>query len=184
MKRLVLAIALLLVLPASGAAADGGPSPGVLTGWDGVLSPDGAVRYVTLNSQGGWTNVAAVRVRGGRILRFNGVRGFYNGTKGTFGNAEWDVVGPTGRIRISGNVAELWTAEQGTGQQVSRPFPATMVMTGAIQGAFEELIRVLEHGGTTRSTAREARMTVEILVAMLASQQQGNRLVSLPLSEG
>jgi len=77
MKRLVLAVALLLVLPASGAAADGGPSPGVLSGWDGVLSPNGAVRYVTLNSQGGWTNVAAVRVRGGRILNFNGVRGFY-----------------------------------------------------------------------------------------------------------
>ena len=42
------------------------------------------------------------------ITYANGVRGFYNGTKGTFGNAEWDVVGPTGRIRISGNVAELW----------------------------------------------------------------------------
>ena len=77
MKRLVIATVLLLVLPASGAAADGGPSPGVLTGWDGVLSPNGAVRYVTLNSQGGWTNVAAVRVHGGRILNFNGVRGFY-----------------------------------------------------------------------------------------------------------
>jgi hypothetical protein len=78
-------------------------------------------------------------------------------------------------------VAELWTREQGTGQQVSRPFPASMIMTGAIQGAFEELIQVLEQGGTTRSTARDARMTVEILVAMLASQQQGNRLVQLPL---
>jgi len=68
---------LLLVLPASGAAADGGPSPGVLTGWDGVLSPNGAVRYVTLSGRGGWTNVAAVRVRGGRSLNFKGVRGFY-----------------------------------------------------------------------------------------------------------
>lgn len=118
------------------------------------------------------------------ITYANGVRGFYNGTKGTFGNAEWDVVGSTGRIRISGNVAELWTTEQGTGQQVSRPFPASMIMTGAIQGAYEELISVLEHGGTTRSTARDARMTVEVLVAMLASQQQGNRLVPLPLSDG
>ena len=77
MKRLVLATVLLLVLPASAAASDGGPSPGVLTGWDGVLSPNGAVRYVTLNSRGGWTNVAAVRVRGGRVLNFNAVRGFY-----------------------------------------------------------------------------------------------------------
>lgn len=114
----------------------------------------------------------------------NGVRGFYNGTKGTFTNAEWDIVGSTGRIRISGTVAELWTTEAGTGQQVSRPFPASMVMKGALLGAFEELIRVLEHGGQTRSTPRDARMTVEILIAMLASQQQGNRLVQLPLNAG
>lgn len=116
------------------------------------------------------------------ITYANGVRGFYNGTKGTYANGEWDIVGSTGRIRISGTVAELWTTEQGTGDQVSRPFPATLIMTGAIQGALEELIHVLENGGTTRSTARDARMTVEILVGMLASQQQGNRLVSLPLS--
>src|SRR6266851_5744040 len=77
MKRLVLATVLLLALPVSSAASDGGPSPGVVTGWDGVLAPNGAVRYVTLNSQGGWTNVAAVRVRGGRVLNFNAVRGFY-----------------------------------------------------------------------------------------------------------
>lgn len=111
----------------------------------------------------------------------NGARGFYNGTKGTFENGEWDIVGSAGRIRISGTVAELWTREAGSGQPVCRPFPATMIMTGAIQGAFEELIQVLETGGTTRSTARDARMTVEILMAMLASHQQGNRLVPLPL---
>jgi predicted dehydrogenase len=113
----------------------------------------------------------------------NGVRAFYNGTKGTYTNAEWDIVGSTGRIRISGTVAELWTTEQGTGQQVARPFPASMVMKGAIQGAFEELIGVLEGRGQLRSTPRAARQTVEILVAMLASQQQGNRLVQLPLGE-
>lgn len=109
----------------------------------------------------------------------NGVRGFYNGTKGTFNNAEWDIVGATGRIRISGTVAELWTIEAGTGAQVSRPFPAAMVMKGAIQGAFEELIAVLERGGETRSTPRDARRTVEILIGMLDSQRQGNRLIAL-----
>jgi len=111
----------------------------------------------------------------------NGARGFFNGTKGTFANAEWDIVGSTGRIRISGTVAELWTTEQGTGEQVSRPFPAAMVMKGGIQGALEELIAVLERGGETRSTPRAARQTVELLIAMLASQQQGNRLIALPL---
>ena len=109
----------------------------------------------------------------------NGVRGFYNGTKGTYNNAEWDVVGATGRIRISGTVAEFWSIEQGTGAQIQRPFPAGMVMKGALLGAFEELIQVLEQGGSTRSTPRDARMTVQILIGMLDSQQQGNRLVPL-----
>lgn len=113
-------------------------------------------------------------------IRFaNGVRGFYNGTKGTFTNAEWDVVGSTGRVRISGTVAEFWTTEAATGQQVSRPFPAAMVMKGALLAAFEELIHVLEHGGTTRSTPRDARMTVAVLTGMLASQGQGCRLIPL-----
>ena len=109
----------------------------------------------------------------------NGVRGFYNGTKGTFNNAEWDIVGSTGRIRISGTVTEFWTTEAGTDEQIRRPFPATMVMKGAIQGAFEELIGVLERGGQTRSTPRDARRTVEILIGMLDSQRQGNRLIAL-----
>jgi hypothetical protein len=52
-------------------------------------------------------------------------------------------------------------------------------MKGAIQGAFEEIIDILEHGGTPRSTARDARMTVAVLLGMLASQQQGNTLVPL-----
>ena len=37
----------------------------------------------------------------------------------------------------------------------------------------------LECGGTVRSTARDARMTVAVLLGMLASQQQGNTLVAL-----
>lgn len=107
----------------------------------------------------------------------NGVRAFYNGTKGTFTNVEWDIVGATGRVRISGTVAELWTTEQGTGHQVARPFPASMVMKGALQNAFEELIAALAAGGPIRSTPRQARQTVAVLLAMLDSQQQGNRLV-------
>jgi predicted dehydrogenase len=115
----------------------------------------------------------------GFVMYANGVRGFYNGTKGTYEGVEWDVTGSDGRIRINGITAELWAREQGTGEQICRPFPATMVMKGAIQGAFEELIRVLQCGGTTRSTARDARMTVAVLLGMLESQQQGNALVAL-----
>jgi predicted dehydrogenase len=115
----------------------------------------------------------------GFIMYANGVRGFFNGTKGTYDGVEWDVTGSDGRIRINGMTAELWGKEQGTGVQICRPFPATMVMKGAIQGAFEEIIDILEHGGTPRSTARDARMTVAVLLGMLASQQRGNALIPL-----
>jgi len=65
-----------LSLVAGSAAAGGGPSPGAVTGWDGVLAPGGALRYVTLPS-GSTTAVAAVRVRTGRVERFASVRGTY-----------------------------------------------------------------------------------------------------------
>ena len=59
---------------ASAGAADGGPSPGVITGWDGVVGPSGAVRYVALEG-GGHTTVAAVLIRSGRVLRYGTVPG-------------------------------------------------------------------------------------------------------------
>ena len=57
------------------AASDGGPSPGAITGWDGVVAPGGAVRYVAL--AGTSTTVAAVRIRDGRVLRYAFLKGFY-----------------------------------------------------------------------------------------------------------
>jgi predicted dehydrogenase len=109
----------------------------------------------------------------------NGVRAFFNGAKRTPSLGEWDITGSRGRIRINGSFAELWTLNKDDGELVQRAFPATMVMTGAIQGAYEELIAALAGNGGVRSTAREARMTVAILEGILRSQQQGNRLVEL-----
>src|SRR5437868_7863340 len=76
MKRLALALSAFALWPAAAAAADGGPSPGILTGWDGVLGPGGSVRYVALQI-GNRTGVEAVRVSGGRVLRFRSVKGVF-----------------------------------------------------------------------------------------------------------
>jgi hypothetical protein len=80
MKRLAVT-SLLLVMGAiattAGAAADGGgPSPGVEWGWRGVVSPNGQVRYVAIPSSRD-TVVAAVRVHGGRVLRWTSIPGTY-----------------------------------------------------------------------------------------------------------
>jgi hypothetical protein len=77
--RLVFVLIAASALAASSAysrADGGGPSPGVSTGWDGVLSLSGKVRYVAIAS-GTETAVAQVRVRDGRVVRYGWLRGSY-----------------------------------------------------------------------------------------------------------
>ena len=78
MKTLLALVAVLAAGAAATAAAagGGGPSPGALVGWDGVRAPGGAVRYVALPA-GDWTNVVAVRVRDGRVIRWTSIRGLF-----------------------------------------------------------------------------------------------------------
>ena len=77
MRPFTIALTLLAAAWAVGAAAgDGGPAPGPVLGWGGVLAPSHAVRYVTFPS-GRDTVVAAVRVDGGRIARWRIVRGAF-----------------------------------------------------------------------------------------------------------
>ena len=57
-----------------------------------------------------------------------------------------------------------------------------MIMTGGIQGAWQELANTLEAGGTNadlRSNANEARKTVQILTGFLKSHDEGSRLIAL-----
>jgi hypothetical protein len=76
MKRL-LAIATILTATwtASGAADGGGGSPGVDVG-RGVVAHNGGMRYVTVPT-GRTTLAEAVTVRGGRVVRWRSLRGFY-----------------------------------------------------------------------------------------------------------
>jgi len=111
----------------------------------------------------------------------NGVRAYFNGTKGTYTNAEWDIAGTKGRIRISSLVSDLWTLDE-KGELVQRFFPASMLMPGGIQGAWEELVRVLRKGGTNadlRSNAYEARKTIQLLTGILKSHDEGSCLINL-----
>jgi len=109
----------------------------------------------------------------------NGVRGQYNGLKGEFMLVEWDVIGSGGRIRIGANHAELYVHHPDLGlAQV--PFPASVIMTGGIQGAWEDLIAALtDDQHEVRSTARDARATVATIDAILRSHQQQGKLVAL-----
>jgi len=76
MRTPALALAALALLAAPAATADGGPSPGAITGWDGVLAAGAGFRYVALWA-GPSTAVAVVRTHGGRVVRTGLVRGTY-----------------------------------------------------------------------------------------------------------
>src|SRR3982750_192046 len=69
------ATVLVLLALAPAAAGDGGPAPGAVVGWDGVVDPLGSVRYVALTGRG--TTVATITVEGGRVLDFRTLPGGY-----------------------------------------------------------------------------------------------------------
>jgi hypothetical protein len=78
---------------AFGAAAAGGPSPGLDFG-RGVAARDGAVRYVTVPAERG-TVVEAIQTRSGQVLRFHYLRGTYGVPA-----VAWD--GSTGGLAVGG----------------------------------------------------------------------------------
>ncbi len=73
---ILVALGIAAAWAATGAAGDGGPSPGVSSGRDGVAAPGGKVRYVAM-AGGRGTVVAVVRVRGGRVVRYGWIPGSY-----------------------------------------------------------------------------------------------------------
>lgn len=98
---------------AAGALADGGgPSPGAVQGAAGVVAPSGAVRYVALPA-GPRTAVAAVRVRGGEVLRSGALRGDWGVPVVT-----WD--GTTGGVSADGRTLVL--GEPSSGLQAASRF--------------------------------------------------------------
>ena len=87
-RSLFVLLSLLALLAVPVALADGGPSPGILGGGDGVATPGGDVRYVTFPS-GSQTVLAVVRKDGGQTLRYTTLPGqwgvpmvAWNGTGG------------------------------------------------------------------------------------------------------
>jgi hypothetical protein len=75
-RAFLIAILGLFAVAAGGAAADGGPSPGVSFGWDGVTGRGGQLRYVALPARNR-TLVEAIRTRDGRVLRWGEIAGSF-----------------------------------------------------------------------------------------------------------
>lgn len=104
LRLLALAFALVPLAVVSGsAAAGGGPSPGVVAGWDGALDAEGSIRYVALPSAT-TTAVAALRTSDGRVLRYATIRGAYGIAQVAF-DGTTEAVSRDGRTLVLAGVA-------------------------------------------------------------------------------
>lgn len=112
----------------------------------------------------------------------NGVRGFYNGTKNSFQTNTLKLVGSEGQIYCGFNdqSAKVLTRDPGTGDLVSRTLRPREYQVHGMAAGFQELIDLIENGGTTVSTGRDGRMTVQIMQGFLNSHQAGGRLIDVP----
>lgn len=116
-------------------------------------------------------------------IRFaNGVRAYYNGLKIPMPGSQFELVCEQGRIEVSDRSVEVIQAPSHY-QWARANVPVDDYMQSYQLGAVAELVQVLERGGTLISPAREARKTLEIMLAMLRSHELGNVRINLPLEQ-
>ena len=118
----------------------------------------------------------------GFVLFRNGVRGIYSCTKNGFMWPTLQLSGPKGQIFFSVNdrIAKLTTIGEGRNDYIKRTLVPNEYQVQAMVAAFEELVDIIEDGGTSVSSAREGRKSVQIIEGFLKSQQAGGHLVDIP----
>ena len=113
----------------------------------------------------------------------NGIRGYLDMSKRTMVNLEVELFCEKGRIRISNGEAVVYIeSENKPGEVTSRQLGGRMVYTGAMLGAVEELVDLVENGGESISSGREAMRSLEIMIAIGRSQFQGVEKITWPLA--
>jgi predicted dehydrogenase len=116
-------------------------------------------------------------------IRFaNGVRGYYNSVKVAMPGSQFELTFDNGRIEVSDRGLTL---VRGVSHY---EWAYSSIMTGEYMythqaAAVGELVDCLETGKPLVSSGREARKTLEIMLAMLKSHHQGNVRVDLPLAQ-
>lgn len=107
----------------------------------------------------------------------NGVRGIYNSVKVAMPGSQFDLLCDKARLEVSDRGL---TIIQGGAHGWSRTdVPVEDFMHTFQLAAVDELIQVLERGGTLVSPAREARKALAIMLGMLKSHASGNVRVDL-----
>ncbi len=117
----------------------------------------------------------------GTIIFENGVRALFRALKGTAPLGSLEITGPRGVLRIEGGdrTAEL-TVQQEIRAEPNRTtiHPEQYQIQGMV-AAYRELVNIIQQGGESISSPRDARMALRILLGFLESHQQGGRLVEV-----
>ena len=121
----------------------------------------------------------------GFILFRNGVRAFYNGDKDQLHRNTTQLTGPKGQIFFAHNdrtatLTTLSTPEAQSGEFMRTDLTPDQYQVHGMVAGYTELLRVVENGGESGSSGREARKTVQILQGFLRSNREGSRLVDVP----
>ena len=112
----------------------------------------------------------------------NGVRAYYNSLKVAMPGSQFELVCDQARLEVSDRELTIIRGHGHT-EWGRSTVPAEDAMYTYQLAALAELIQVLEQGGDLISPAREARKTLEIMLAMLKSHELGNVRVNLPLGK-
>jgi UDP-N-acetyl-2-amino-2-deoxyglucuronate dehydrogenase len=111
----------------------------------------------------------------------NGVRAFYNGVKVPMPGSQFDLTFDNGRIEVSDRGLTVIRGINHTEWSYSTVGSADFMFSYQM-AAVAELVDALETGKSLVSDGREARKTLEIMLAMLKSHQLGNVRVDLPMT--
>ena len=113
----------------------------------------------------------------GYIHFANGVRAFYAGGSKTTPAPKFrlEIVGTTGYILINNEEAIIHRDNAS-----DRIIPPEWSVEG-IPAGVQELVRLVDEGGTPVSSAKDGHKVVEIIIGFLESQRRGNAKVTIPI---
>ncbi|MBV7338243.1 Gfo/Idh/MocA family oxidoreductase [Chloroflexi bacterium TSY] len=138
---------------------------------------EGYEEYTEYRGDGG--HVPATEPSASGYIHFaNGVRAFYGGgSKQTpVPKSRMEIVGTSGYLLVNNN-EEAILHKDGAVETITAPaWPVSGIPAG-----IQELVQLLDQGGTPVSSARDGHKVVEIMIGFLESQRRGNVRVDLPL---
>ena len=101
-------------------------------------------------------------------------------------NFELDIQGSNGRILIGNEALAMWEADvspryEGFRELAQRPFPAPSKQKNIFIGGVQDVICCIKKGKESISSGHEARMALEMIMAIYESARLGGIKVEIPL---